>query len=338
MSTRAAADLASQLEAMQQQLAALELDNKTKGDELALLRSRATLEEDSRPLEEEEETPPANNRQVSLHAGRTGPILTTTLRQPNIDKFSGDREKAADFVLAINGRLKATNQMDTFAGLEFAVGHFQGWAATWYRTWSQDHEVSSWKELRAHFEKAFKLVEETRVFEQRLMACKHTGDLTDYCEEFLRLASRLTELPDGFLQRTFARNSNSYLRDKLADRDFPTLLEAIHYVMGLIPKVEAHNLLPDSSGTPLMAAMPAGRSGAKRFEGICYNCNQTGHKAADCFKKPKAEGNAARGKVRFGQYKGNGSTKKKSGRMHAVEAVPEEDMSDDELRQGNDQA
>ena len=331
-------DLASQLVALQGELAALKLEKEEQATQLVALRER-TPPVDSPHPEEERQRP---NRQVGL-SDPPAVLVTSHLKHPNIDKFSGDREKAEDFVLAIDSRLKAAGQIDTFNGLEFAVGHLQGWAATWYRCWSQENPVVSWAELRAPFTIQFKMVEEARVFEQRLMGCKHTGDLTEFCEEFLRLSSRLRGLPDDFKQRVFARGCNSYLRDTLADKEHSSLLETVQYVMGLIPKVEPHLLLPDSSGSALVAAMPARRSStARQFTGTCFACGGKGHKQAECRTNPvtagsaKAGANATRGKAKMGQYKG--TDKRKTGRINAVEAMSDEDLSDDELRQGNDEA
>ena len=55
------------------------------------------------------------------------------LRPPAIDRYSGDRSATLDFSLSIDRRLRATDQYSTMAGLEFAVGHFTGDAATWFR-------------------------------------------------------------------------------------------------------------------------------------------------------------------------------------------------------------
>ena len=78
--------------------------------------------------------------------------VSTQLRPPAIERFAGDREKSADFATAIDRRLKAVGQSTTFAGLEFVLGHFQGFAATWWRCFSEQHrEIRSWAALRSSF-------------------------------------------------------------------------------------------------------------------------------------------------------------------------------------------
>lgn len=276
--------------------------------------------------------------------------VTTTLRSPPIDRFSGDREKTANFLLAMDRRLASTGQEHTPNGLEFATGHFTGYAATWWRYFAPAHpEVTSWAGLRPFVSDHFKLVAETELYEERLRECKQTGDLSSYVEEFLDIAARLSSLPSDFLMRSFARGSNAYLREKFATREkFSSLLEMINYTLALIPVVDARLLEPDAPARPVVAAMPArargrgssgGAPGKTRFEGNCHGCGQWGHRARDCPKGKSHTGSkpgpAARGRTNFGRY--NTGT----GKVNAVVAEPVvdvEDLSDDELREGNGRA
>ena len=263
--------------------------------------------------------------------------VTTHLRAPSIERFSGDRETSVDFLLAIDRRLEATGQMDTLNGLEFATGHFLGYAAVWWRCFALQHpEIRSWQALRAHFAIEFELVAEKKIFEERLMACAQTGSVEDYVTEFLGICARLPDVADDFKQRCFARKANAYLRDKFATRDFPSLLDMVRFTLGLVPVVDAAMLLPDGAVAPVVAAMPARTDGKYRFAGKCHSCGKAGHKAINCRSAKKNAGSsglAPRGKSNFGKYDG-------SGRVHAVAATHAEtdDLSDDDLRQGNGQA
>ena len=267
--------------------------------------------------------------------------VTTNLRPPTIDRFNGEREKSANFIQAIDRRLAATGQLDTANGLEFAVGHFTGYAATWWRYYSERHSsVLSWETLRMPFAEHFKLVAETELYEERLRNCKQTGSISEYVDEFLDISARLSSLPDDFLMRSFARGSNAYLREKFATHDkFGSLLKMVDYTLALIPVVDAHLLEPDVERA-VVAAMPArprhkGPHGKKvrQFTGICHTCGQYGHKKIDCTEK-KPTGHPQKGKVPFGRYSGNG-------KVNAIEATPaddQEDYSDDDLREGNGSA
>ena len=103
----------------------------------------------------------------------------------------------------------------------------------------------------------------------------------------------------------------------------------MRFALSLVPVVDPCKLLPDVCAEPMLAAMPAcPRNGTPRSSwGQCWKCGQRGHKMSNC---PKGgSGNpAARGRAKFGQYDG-------SARVNAIAA---EELSDDDLRQGNDQA
>ena len=118
------------------------------------------------------------------------------LRAPNLEKFSGDREKTEDFLLAMDRRLRATGQADSLFGMDFAVDHLTGFAATWYRCYSRLHpEVQSWNELRPALATEFEMVAERKIFEVCLMSCKQTDTVEVYAQEFLDI--RLPHMDDG---------------------------------------------------------------------------------------------------------------------------------------------
>ena len=159
--------------------------------------------------------------------------------------------------------------------------------------------------------------------------------------DFLSIEVRLTDQSDGFKQRCFLRNSNSYLRDRFAIRDFSSVGELITESLRLKGKVDVDKFAPDEMSVPVVAAMPAVRPGLR-----CFRCNKPGHKKVDCRAKPEAcqnsstqaqkgsrSGRPTKGKARFGKYDG-------TGRVHAVNACSEceSDLSDDELRSGNELA
>ena len=274
--------------------------------------------------------------------------VTTQLRPPNIEKFDGTREKSADFALAVNRRLDATGQLDTKAGLEFAVGHFTGVAATWWRYWSQTHaDWDTWALVKPMFEDTFKLVNSEQVYEKRLFECSQTGSVEEYCANVMDICIRLPDLSEGFKMRQFARGACSYLRRVFAERetDFKSLLEMTTFVLALSAKVDPSLLKPDADAmlAPLAAHLQPkkgfNRDSKKPFDGPCWTCGRTGHRKQDCPMKPpglqnnrKQTGNPLpRARAQFGKYAGAG--------VHNVEAEEEaEPLSDDELRSGNDQA
>ena len=88
------------------------------------------------------------------------------------------------------------------------MSHFSGYAAVWWRCFEQSHPaIRSWAALRADFKAEFELVDEAKIFEQRLQECKQTGSLQTYVEEFMAICARLPDLSDGFKRRSFARRA-----------------------------------------------------------------------------------------------------------------------------------
>lgn len=273
--------------------------------------------------------------------------VTTALRPPPIERFSGDREESADFALAIDRRLQATGQMHSLTGLEFAVGHFQGYASTWWRYYALEHpEVNSWLALRGAFCKEFELVDGQKLYEQRLMELSQTGAVQSYLDEFLATSARLPDLSDGFKQRRLIRGSCSYLREKCADKEFTSLLDLARYIMRLLATIDERHFRPDAEVlAPVLAALPARPTGSRK-DITCFRCGRPGHSKSNCkvkltpADKANAEkayaayrankGRATKGSARFGKYDG-------SGRVNAIEAdsVDADKLSDDELRQGN---
>ena len=282
------------------------------------------------------------------------------LRLPNIDRFHGSREESAAFVRAVQNRLEATGQLGELAGLEWAVGHLAGYALNWYLSYERARRavgtpVISWIALKDAFEKEFGMVDEQKVLEARLLDLKQTGDFGDFVNEFLNIEVRLTDQTDGFKQRLFLRQSNAYLRDRFAERTFGSLSELVSAALRLQNAVEPGKFAPDVSNlsVPVVAALPAARprsaQGRKSKGIVCFRCNLPGHRKSDCRVrlgsdgKPvkKTSGGPTSGRpvpvkkqAPFGKYDG-------SGRVYAVEACDEyeyEDLSDDELRSGNEEA
>ena len=291
-------------------------------------------------------TPPVGGADGDLFGGVSQPLASvmlqrppTQLRPPPIQKFGGNREQTMEFVQTMNRRLLAAEATATMAGLEFAVSHFTGYAAVWWRQFSTDHpDVLSWHQLRPHFESHFELVAAEKVFEQRLLALKQTGSVEQYATEFLQIAVRLPGLPQDFKMRRFAEGACAYLRRVFAEREaFRSLDEMVRYTLALEAALDAHLLRPDA--TPVVAALPvrgSGNSSSRKpqFRGNCNTCGEYGHRASACTKSRAqrigaAAGNVtSRGRVNPGRYNG-------SGRVAHVEA---EELSDEELRQGNAQA
>ena len=281
-----------------------------------------------------------------------GQVGVQALRLPSIDRFSGSREESAAFIRAVDNRLTATGQLSELAGLEWAVSHLAGYALNWYLSYERTRPITSWSALRGAFRKEFGMVNEQEVLEARLLLLKQTGDFEEYVNEFLNIEVRLTDQSDGFKQRLFLRQSNSYLRDRFAEREFESLSDMVSAALRLKGQVEATKFAPDvdSLAVPVVAAMPASRprQGRKPKGPLtCFRCGLPGHKKTDCRVKLGSDGKpvkAASGgqrsgkpvkqKAGFGKYDG-------SGRVYAVEACEEyeyEDLSDDELRSGNDLA
>ena len=153
-----------------------------------------------------------------------GPMMQ--LKPPAIEEYSGNRQRTLDFCLAVDTRLRATSQYKSLVGLEFAVGHFTDDAATWWRYLRDRHpEIDSWEQLRPFLLREFELPNEQALYEQRLVELTQTGSVDAYVTEFLEIARRLMDLPDGFLQRCFIRGLSRDMRVRMADKTFASLRE-----------------------------------------------------------------------------------------------------------------
>ena len=288
------------------------------------------------------------NLALSPHAGGFNQIGAMTLKPPSIDRFTGSREEAGAFIVSMDNRLSATGNTQTFTGLEYAVGHLSGYASAWWLSYKRTHpEVTSWSALKADFEKEFRMIDEQSVLEARMLGLRQTGSFEDYVREFLTVEVRLEDQSDGFKQRCFLRQSNAYLRDRFADRDFGSVGELISASLRLQGKVDASKFSPDVQEVPVVAAMPARKAKSKSKPKLtCYRCGKPGHREAECYAKVAKAGDSTRaqqgskkagrpnkGRARFGKYDG-------SGRVNAIEAASDEEseLSDDELREGNDLA
>ena len=275
------------------------------------------------------------------------------LRPPNIPRFAGDREKALDWMLAIDRRLAASGDVHSLAGLEYATGHFDDFAAVWWRYLSSTHpEITGWSSLRPHFDQHFKLVGEEELYEKRLLEVKQRDTVDEYVTEFLKCAVRLPHLSDEFKRRRFRQGLCSRLRNDFAVRKFVSLDEMVRETLNLLTMLDASLLVADAeSALPVVAAMPAKRAPfappglTPPGTVTCYLCGQKGHKKPQCPDKHRKKGRSGgndrtpgnprpRGDVPMGRYNGGG-------RIHNIEAVDnaeDEEVSDDELRQGNDLA
>ena len=312
----------------------------TQATELGRLRAELAAH-DSQPM-------------APSHSPRTHSQLSVQpLRPPPIERFSGSREASRAFVRSVDNRLESTGQMGTLAGLEFATGHLTGYASSWWLCFSQlQPQIRSWLDLRAAFLKEFEMVDEQRVFESRLLALVQTASLEEYVNEFLTIAVRLTDQSDAFKQRCFMRGCCSYLKEKFADREFSSLPDMVQSALRLSALVPEHLFQPDTQA-PVIAALSRDK-GPNASNVTCNRCGRQGHKRQNCFAKrdarnrrltdsapaapPKSNGQnrgpAQKKKANFGRYDG-------SGRVNAIEtaeSVVDSELSDDDLRQGNDEA
>ena len=337
MSSTRSQEQARRITELEGTTAALSEDMRAQMLELFRLREQNALAAPSAPL-------------VSPRHAQVG---VQSLRLPNIDRFNGSREESAAFIRAVDNRLTATGQLKELAGLEWAVSHLAGYAMNWYLSYERSNPVSSWAGLRDAFRKEFGMVDEQRVLETRLLELKQTGSFEDYVTEFLNIEVRLTDQSDGFKQRLFLRRSNAYLRDRFAEREFATLSDLVSASLRLQCAVEASKFAPDVEllPVPVVAALPAARPRqGRRAKGplTCFRCGLPGHKKTDCKVKLGSDGKPVKARsggqqqagrpvkerAGFGKYDG-------SGRVYAMEACDEyeyEDLSDDELRSGNDLA
>ena len=280
---------------------------------------------------------------------RAGPAgsFTAPLRVPPIERFSGNREKTMEFVTAIEGRLRTTGQEDTPAGLEFVVGHFTGVAISWYRYYAAANPMAkTWAWVKPEFLQAFSLADEETKYQKLLTTTKQSGTVTEYVDAMLAICIRLPNIPENVKVTQMQLGSCKYLREKFATREgakFASVHALAQYMLTLADAVDPAYLVPDADAViAAVAGKPFGRNRPQTsFGGVCWNCGSTGHRSTECRAKPspagathrKPGGNPpARGKAGFGKYTG-------SGKVHAVEAeTVVDEVSDDELRTGNEEA
>ena len=265
------------------------------------------------------------------------------LRPAPIDRFAGDRARTADFISAVDRRLKAVLQSDTFPGLEFAASHLTGGALAWWRYAEKRHpEVNSWDALRPLLQKAFCLPNEQQRNEDLLMRLEQTGSTDEYIGQFLDLSHRLEDLGDKFLQRRFKNGLCMDLKKRFATvADFDSLWELVSAVAESASRVP-----PELTGLGNLAPIA---SHARQQDALCDFCGKYGHVANECYSRERSErsgrgsgsnrsrgrssrgaSRASRGRMRPGRYNGGG-------RINAVEA-DNDAASDEDLRQGNENA
>ena len=282
--------------------------------------------------------------QISAHA----------LRPTQVSRFDGTREGSKTWVDLLDQRLMASNNWDTLAGLDYAVNLMDRGAQQWYLFYKHEHPgIRSWPEIRGAFLLEYQLVDEQNVLdlEDMMLALQQTGSFDDYCTDFRALARRLTQQTDEFKQRRFMKGSCAYLRDRFADKSFPSLAELISAAQLIQTKVPAGKFDPDTQAMPVLAAIAAGRNGQKSkpkakpgAKPVCFYCDKPGHVKSECRAMKKDMARAKEGgqkqpvkkTVTFGKYDG-------SGRVHAIEAEAESDAegegqeyeyTDEELRDG----
>ena len=108
MATTRMATQAARIEELERALSGLDLSQQEQAQELAQLRIQAAADARSGTLLPP--LPPAD--------GANRPVgVMTHLRPPSIDRFSGDRERSLDFILAIDRRLHATARHSSRIGV-----------------------------------------------------------------------------------------------------------------------------------------------------------------------------------------------------------------------------
>ena len=269
--------------------------------------------------------------------------VAAPLRTPTPEKYSGNRERTLEFVSDVEGRLGATGQMDTAAGLTHVQSCLTGLAATWLRFYRIQYPTrSTWVMVKPDFLKAFELVNETAVFQERLTSTKQTGSVEEYIDRMLEICMHLPGVSDEFKINQIQSGCCRYLKDLFVERElkFDKVPDLVRYVLSLVGRVDRAKLAPDADA--VVAAVYGKPAATKKrvFDGTCWTCGERGHRSPACPNKASkgkgafkasAPNPPARGKVPFGKYKA---------KVHNIEADESEegDLSDEELRSGKDQA
>lgn len=382
METRAqaTAERISQLErdllARQDELARLGLENSQLRAALTPLprESTPTREGNAAAADDVRETAiaAAHQERVDAENTRFGPQRVADemrgmfqLRPAPIERFHGDCAKTLDFVTAVDRRLRATGQLASPLGFEFAVSLLAGAAATWWRYAERRHpSVVSWVQFRPLLEEEFFMVNEKEVYEKKLLALQQTGDTAAHVAQFFDVARRLDDMPDSFLQRRLYASLCYDMRKRLAGQSFTTVnrLAAAAVKSASLCAPDFSLLDPSDANIHALAARSYGhaRTPTDRSKVNCNFCGRTGHLYKDCFKRQNAleqarnrytgkgkpgHKQASKGSFKPGKYSGGArvnnieaeADEPSEAELLAI-AYAEDDPFDQELRQGNEEA
>jgi hypothetical protein len=233
----------------------------------------------------------------------TGPPL----KVPKPDCFSGSREALPNWTFCMNLYLSTQFGADDLRALNTAVCFLKGAALTWYRyRHTQMPALTSWAELRAALEQAFRLVHSELTAMTRLDNLQQKSTVLAYNEAFMAIMVELPFMDEQTRVHRYHQGLKQRVREQVmvqGHKALPDAMAAAELVASAQYQANSHGVLQTQqrAQAPADQAVPMDLGVARTSPGTwpggrppiqCWKCGKFGHVQSRCPQAKKGNPNA----------------------------------------------